>query len=264
MSPSLVIRRQRLLAQLHGLIHRRLTMVVAPAGYGKTTLLVDLEQECLAADLPLSLCWYAAAPWDNDPMLALGSIVAALRQRFAAFGGQTLRLLEEARTGTSPASTTQVIDSVVGVMVREAHEYIRDYTLLVVDDYHLLDVTASTRRAIELLLDRLPEHIHLVLLSRVVPALDTTRLVLTENIGALGPRDLAFTSEEIEWFLRQRYAVEPTPDVVEELHRRTEGWIAGLVLAMPAPVEKTPAARKAAVLSTLTADWSGGDRLTEY
>jgi LuxR family transcriptional regulator, maltose regulon positive regulatory protein len=263
-SLSPVVRRQRLIERLHELIHRRLTMVVAPAGYGKTTLLGDFAKDCAASDLPVAVCWYTAAPWDADPTLALNGIVTAIRERCQSFGERTLRLLGEARAGTSPAQLQQVIDSAVGVLVREAHEHVLDYTLLVIDDYQYLDDMPLTRRALELLLERLPEHMHVVLLSRIIPALDTSRQVLADDVGALGPRDLAFTADEIELFLRQRYAAEPEPPLVEELRQRTEGWIAGLVLAMPSPLDGALGVTAEALRSTLAAAWSGGERLNEF
>ncbi|MBI3970034.1 MAG: tetratricopeptide repeat protein [Chloroflexi bacterium] len=259
-----VVRRYRLIARLHELVHRRLTIVVAPAGYGKTTLLAEFAADCAASGLQLTVCAYTASPWDADATLLLRGITRVLRRRFPAFGERTLHLLDQARAGTSPADAERFAASVAGVLLDELREHVAHYTVLAVDDYHLVDDSASVRAALELLLDRLPEHVRLLLLSRTVPALDTGRLLLADQLGGLGPRDLAFTPDELAGYLQQRFGIEPEPALVDEVYRWSEGWIAGLVLAAAPQAGDPRAAPVDALITTLTRGWSGGTRLHEY
>ncbi|HEX2036418.1 MAG TPA: tetratricopeptide repeat protein [Chloroflexota bacterium] len=263
-SATTVVRRQRLIARLHELVHRRLTMVVAPAGYGKTTLLSDFVADCAAARLPMAVCWYTAAPWDADVTLLLRGLSRAIQAGRAGFGERTLRLLQGASAGPSPAGSEALVASALSVLLDELHEHVSDDVLLVVDDYHLIDGSEPARGALETLLERMPGHVRVVLLSRSVPGLDTGRLVMAGEVGGLGPRELAFTAEELAQVIRERYGVEPDPEVVEQVYRHTEGWIAGLVLAAATPVEQPARAWSAALLATLTHGWNSGQLLHDY
>jgi LuxR family transcriptional regulator, maltose regulon positive regulatory protein len=267
-SPS-IVRRQRLIALLHQLVHHRLLMVVAPAGYGKTTLLDDFAADCTAGDLPISVCRYVANAWDADGMGLVAGITAALRAEYPAVGSRTLTLLEQARLGGSEEAV-QVVTSAVAGLVADVEAHVRDYALLVVDDYHLLDESATARGVIESLLERLPEHVHLVLLSRSVPAIDTTALIEQGQVAALNVRELAFTAEELALFLRRRYEVEPDPGLVAEVQRWTEGWIAGLILAAPpalagfSGLQGSPSRRVQALVATLSGARRASMALHEY
>jgi ATP/maltotriose-dependent transcriptional regulator MalT/DNA-binding SARP family transcriptional activator len=263
-SASGVVRRQRLITSLHTQIHRRLTIVVAPAGYGKTTLLADFASDCANADLPIAVCWYTATSYEADAAAVLKGLVLAVRSRSPSFGQRTLRLLDAVRLGPSPTDAERLTASAVSVLVGELAEQVHSYTLVVVDDFHHLDRNLAARAVVELLLQQLPPHVHLALLSRTVPALDTSRLLLADEVSTLGPRDLAFTADELTLFLRHRYGIEPEPALVEQVHRRTEGWIAALVLAMPASPEGPPSARATALLTALSDAWSESAGLHEY
>ena len=263
-APFPVLRRQRLISRLHELVHHRLTMVVAPAGYGKTTLLTDFATDCAAGSLPITVCWYTASPWEIDAPALLGGLTQAVRSRVPSFGDGTLRLLSQAPPGRTSADAERFLAAAAATLAHELAQQVDDYTLLVLDDYQQLDEAPLVRRALELLLDQLPGHVHLVLLSRTVPALDTSRLLLAGQVAALGPPELAFNQDELALFLRQRYLLAPEPELLEEVHRRTEGWIAGLVLAMPTPTAGPPSVRAAALVTALQQAWNGGERLHEY
>ncbi len=260
------VRRQRLIAQLHELVHHRLLMVVAPAGYGKTTLLDDFAADCAAGDLPLSVCRYAANAWDADGAGLLAGVTAALRAEYSAVGGRTLTLLDQARSGGGDEAA-QVVTSALAGLIADVEAHVVDYTLLVIDDYHLLDESATARGIVESLLERLPPHVHLALLSRTVPAVDTAALIGQGQVAALNVRELAFTGEELALFLRRRFDVEPNPALVAEVQRWTEGWIGGLILAMPtAPpgLERSPGRRLQALVATLSGARRASVALHEY
>jgi LuxR family transcriptional regulator, maltose regulon positive regulatory protein len=264
-----IIRRRRLVERLHELVHRRLVLVVAPAGYGKTTLLSDFAADCAAANVALTFCRYAVSPEDGDGIAVLRGVATAFSTEISGAGDRTLRLLDTAGTGRSSAEAQGVVASAIGVLVGDVQARVSEYTLLVIDDSHLLEESDGARAVLEALLDRLPGHVHIALVSRVVPSIDTSRLVIEGQVGALGPRDLAFDDEELSLFLGQRYGLEVEPGVLEEIQRWTEGWITGLILAMPslpfdAAGETTSSPRIAALLSTLAGARRGGAPLHEY
>src|SRR5688500_13594359 len=188
--PVPVIRRRRLIARLHDVVHLRLLLVVAPAGYGKTTLLEDFAASCAEGNVALTLCRYTAASWDADGIGLLEGMARAFLEQFPGAGERTLSLLRQARAGVAAAELERLLSSAVGLLAQEVAERAPDYTLLVVDDYHLLDESEPARRLVAALLERLPAHVHVALLSRMAPGIDTSALVEAGEAVALGPRDL--------------------------------------------------------------------------
>ena len=262
-----LVPRARLIARLHELIHRRLLLVVAPAGYGKSTLVAEFAADCAANNVSLAVCRYAVPTQDAESTGLLRGVAGALKSQFPAAGDRTLHLLQSARAGRSAAEREQLTASALAVLLEETQTHVPDYTLLVVDDYHLLDASQDARRTMEALLARLPAHIHVALLTRSVPVLDTSRLVVENQVAALGPRDIAFSDDELALFLRRRYGIEPDPHLVAEVRRWTEGWVTGLILAMPSlpsMAEQNPSQRAQALIATLTGARRGGVPLHDY
>jgi len=268
--PVAIVRRQRLIERLHDLVHHRLLMVVAPAGYGKTTMLADFAASCAEGNVALTVCTYTAVSWDADGFGLLTGIAHAFRDQFSGAGEKTLHLLEQARAGAASPDLERLLTSATAVLVQEVEDRVPDYSLLVVDDYHLLDESEAARRLFTLLLERLPAHVHLAVLSRTVPSLDTSALLEAGQVVALGPRDLAFSEAELALFLSRRYGIEAEPALLEEVRRLTEGWITGLLLAMPAlppglaQAPAAPARRLDMLVRTLSGARRGGVPLNEY
>src|SRR5438874_48470 len=121
-----VLSRPRLIEFLKAQLDRRLVLISAAAGYGKTTLLVDFIHET-----GLPTCWLTVGPADVDPQVFLEYLVAAIRRRFPTFGERTLRYLRTAGSGD--------VEVAVGLLVSEIHQATDDYFLLVLDDVHTVD-----------------------------------------------------------------------------------------------------------------------------
>src|SRR5688572_3732086 len=130
--PVPVIRRRRLIARLHDVVHHRVLLVVAPAGYGKTTLLADFAASCAEGNVALTLCTYTAVSWDADGLGLLAGIARAFADQFPGAGLKTLRLLEQARAGAAAADLDRLLTSATAVLVQEVAELVPDYSLLVV------------------------------------------------------------------------------------------------------------------------------------
>lgn len=215
------LRRQRLLDFLHLYLDRKLVLVSASAGYGKTSLLVDF-----AADTELPICWYSLDAGDKDPALFLEYLVAAIQRRFPRFGGRITAVLRQAELQTNR-------DACIGALITDLQE-LDAFFVVVLDDYHVVEGEVVINQLLDRLLLYLPENVHLILASRTVPSgLTLTRLTARQEVAGLGVNDLRFTPEEIRAFLEKKYSLEITPALAAELAAQSEGWIAGLVLTTP-------------------------------
>ncbi len=214
-----LLQRPRLIDFLLEHIDRKLLLVSAPAGYGKTSLLIDLAHETT-----LPVCWYSLDPSDSDPRTFLEYLVASIRRLVPDFGKRTLRLLSD-----SPALPPS--DIVVGTLITEIFESIPRFFVLVLDDYHTVEESSPVNQLLDALLRLLPENAHIVLSSRTLPSeLTLTRLTARQEIAGLGANDLRFTPEEIRQLVKQNYQADLTEQQAAELAEQSEGWITGILL----------------------------------
>ena len=218
--PKLVAR-PRLIERLNREAGRKLTLVSAPAGFGKTTL---LSKWCESrADEGHSVAWLTLDKGDNDPVRFLSYLVAALR-RGTGEEGIGEGVLAALRSPEPPR-----IEALTGALINEMTALPGGLDLIV-DDYHLID-SESVNRVVSYLLEHLPEGVHLVISSRIDPPLPLSRLRARNQIAELGTAELAFTLEEAAAFLKGVMGLDLSADDVARLEERTEGWIAGLQLA---------------------------------
>jgi LuxR family transcriptional regulator, maltose regulon positive regulatory protein len=216
--PSLVAR-PRLTGKLDPEAGRRLTLVSAPAGFGKTTLLSKWSKSQAGGDH--SVAWLSLDGGDNDPVRFLSYLVGALGTVKEGIGKGVLAAL---RSPEPPR-----IEALAAALINEMAALPGGLDLIL-DDYHLVD-SESVHRIVSLLLEHLPENAHLVVASRVDPPLPLARLRARGQMTELGTADLAFTREEAGSFLKGVMRLELSAEDVARLDERTEGWIAGLQLA---------------------------------
>ncbi len=217
-----VLRRQRLLDFMHEYLDRKLILVSASAGYGKTTLLVDFAQ-----DTEIPVCWYSLDAGDRDPQVFLEYLLASLQRQFPNFGGRTGALLQDAARGRD-------LNAIVGTLVTEIQEEIGQYFVLALDDYHLVDESVPVNLLLDQLLNYLPDNAHVILASRALPTrLTLTRLTARLQVAGMGIHDLRFQPHEIRDLMQQNYRLEVTETVAQRLAEQSEGWIAGIVLTTP-------------------------------
>ena len=219
-APPKLVARPRLAGSLDPEAGRKLTLVSAPAGFSKTTLLSrwwkahEGGERCAA--------WLSLDEGDNDPTRFLTYLIAAigrtLEERFGEGIVSALRSPEPPR-----------MEAVLGALVNEIADLPCNLDLIL-DDYHLID-SEGVHRIVSFLLDRLPEGAHLVVSGRVDPPLPLSRLRARNQMYELGAADLAFTPEEAAAFLRGVMGLDLSAEDVAALEERTEGWIAGLQLA---------------------------------
>ncbi len=213
--------RQRLINLLYDLLDEKLILVIAPAGYGKTSLLIDFAYQ---VDLPV--CWYAVDELDQTPERFFSFFVAALHRRFPEFG-EASKAAINALNQFNPN-----INQLVSVIVNDAYEHIQEHFLIILDDYHLVSNNKEIQAFINRFINEAAENCHLVLSSRTLLSLpDLPLLVARSQVGGIGFEELAFKADEIQSFVLQYYHVTLSEAASQDLARDTEGWITGLMLS---------------------------------
>ena len=216
---SNVVARPRLTERLDREAGRRLTLISAPAGFGKTTLLVEWLRE--RADGEGSVAWLSLDKGDNDPTHFLTYLVAALRSVEEGIGEGILSAL---RSPEPPR-----IEAITGALINELAALPEEITLIL-DDYHTID-SEAVHGVLSFLLEHLPSNVHLIISSRIDPPLPLSRLRARNQMMKLGAAELSFTLEEAATFLNSVMGLDLSAENVAALEERTEGWIAGLQLA---------------------------------
>jgi LuxR family maltose regulon positive regulatory protein len=209
--------RARLNERLSVASRSALTLLSAPAGFGKTTLLTEWLAT-LPADGP-SVAWLSLDGTDNDPTLFWTYVVAALQKVAEGVGDSALSLLQSPQPSTEAA---------LGVLLNDLHAV--DDILLVLDDYHLIEAP-EVHEGMAFLLEHLPAKLHLVIATRADPALALARLRGRGQLLEVRVADLRFTPEESTAYLNGSMGLVLTERDVVALDGRTEGWIAALQLA---------------------------------
>ncbi|MEQ8676251.1 MAG: LuxR C-terminal-related transcriptional regulator [Aggregatilineales bacterium] len=208
--------RPRLIDRLNAGLRGKLTLISAPAGFGKTTLVT----EWINSD-DLQVTWMSLDEGDSDPICFLTYIVAALQTIEPEIGKDILNLLESPQPPPIASLLTPLLNELAAV----PHEFV-----LVLDDYHVLD-SQEIDTALAFLIDNQPPQMHLVITSREDPGLPLSRLRVRGQLNEIRAADLRFTPDEAAEFLNNAMGLSLAPEDVAALERRTEGWIAGLQLA---------------------------------
>jgi LuxR family maltose regulon positive regulatory protein len=209
--------RQALLDRLDEGISAKLVLLVAPAGWGKTSLLCDWyssrESERTA--------WLSVDQGDNDPVRFWAHVIAAVNTVCQGIGATALEAL------TAPGVKTA--DAVLSLVINDFASIPAPVTL-VVDDYHLI-ANKAIQESMAFLAEHLPPALGLVLASRSDPALPLARLRARGQMAEIRADELRFSEAETTQLLNGTVGVTLPPDAVHALHHRTEGWAAGLYLA---------------------------------
>lgn len=225
-----LVRSKLLVPSTTGLLHRprvyqtlqrglecSLTLVSAPAGYGKTSSLVDFAQHS-----PIPVCWYTADERDRDLGMFLEYLIAAIRERFPGFGR---------RTRTALASAGDLFQDSAGVIAELANEILEVDTpfVVVIDNYEAVDGAFGLRTFIYRLLEVLPYNCHLMIGSRALPDVPVTRLVARRQLVGVAGQDLRFSPDEVRDLLRLS-EIEVSEEQAEAIAADAEGWITGILL----------------------------------
>jgi LuxR family transcriptional regulator, maltose regulon positive regulatory protein len=211
-----VVSRPRLLERLNEGLYRKVTLISAPAGFGKTTLV----SQWLAGGAR-SAAWLSLDERDNDPARFLTYLVSAVQTIAAHIGEKVLQVLQAPQLPSTEALLTALLNEITTIP---------DPFILVLDDYHLLDAQ-PVDQSLRYLVEHLPPQMHLVIATREDPQLPLARLRARGHLTELRATGLRFTPAEAAAFLTQVMGLKLSAEDVAALERRTEGWIAGLQLA---------------------------------
>ena len=214
-----LVPRPGLVRRLDQGIERKLTLLSAPAGFGKTTLLAEWLAVTPAGERPAG--WVSLDQSDNDPAFFWAYFFTALQKIRPGVGESALSLMQ------SPQPPP--IESVLTTLINELNAIPDDF-ILILDDYHLIDAQ-PVHDAVGFLLDHLPPRMHLVIATRSDPPLALARLRGRSEATELRASDLRFTTDEAAVFLNDMMGLGLSAGDVAALETRTEGWIAGLQLA---------------------------------
>ena len=210
------VKRERLIDKLNECFSAKLTIVSAPAGFGKTTLLSEwIEQS------KHKVGWVSLDSGDNDPKRFLTYCIAALQQIQPGFGENTETIIQ------SPQQVSP--ESIVTAFINEINESLKE-SILILDDYHTID-SPEVHQSLSFFIEHLPHNLHLIVAGRHDPPIPLSRLRSRKQLLEVRESDLRFTIEETISFFKTSMGLELTKDEVETLEERTEGWIASLQLA---------------------------------
>jgi LuxR family maltose regulon positive regulatory protein len=211
-----LVSRPRLIERLDAGVDRKLTLVSAAAGFGKTTLVAEwldhVQRPCT---------WLSLDKGDNDPVQFVTYLIAALQTVEDGVGGGAQSLLG--------ASQLPPLESLLTLLINDMAANSQPF-VLVLDDYDTIYAEAI-HHAVEFLIEHQPPQVQLVLVTRQDPPLPLPRLRVRRQVVEISEDDLRFTAAEATEFLHQALGLDLDPGVVAALEARTEGWIAGLQLA---------------------------------
>lgn len=208
--------RARIDCALNEGLEGRLTLITAPAGYGKTT-----AASKWASQLQMPIAWYSIDSLDNSFKrfwtyftAALESLIPGLRERFSQYLN---------------TAGNMVASNIVAPLVDEIYQY-KNQFVLILDDYHLIE-EGSIHESMALLLKYLPENAHMVIIGRLQPPFSSVRLQTIGQIKEIGLSDLQFSTEEIDGLCKVK-GVHASVREVTAIEALTEGWAAGLYLLL--------------------------------
>ncbi|NJC98734.1 MAG: hypothetical protein C3F07_18245 [Anaerolineales bacterium] len=216
-----LLSRPRLLESLNDLLDNKLILISAPAGYGKTSLMIDL-----ANHVKMPVCWLSVDLLDRDPQRFIAYLIASLAERFPGIGTTSRIQLNQLKSIENDAEALLV------TLTNEIYEQIEEDFLLIIDDYHLLDDVPVISALVNRFLELVVENCHVILSSRTLPSLDdVTLMVAREQVAGISHAELAFLPREIQALYSQNYHEHLSDETAQEFIKQTGGWITGMVLS---------------------------------
>jgi len=214
-----LLRRPRLLDFLHENVNRKLLLVSAGAGYGKTSLLIDFQQ-----DTELTTTWYSMDASDADPWTFATHLVASLGEAFPPLAPDL--------DGLIPGETSGAVEPqvVLQQLVNLVQAKVPEYFVILIDDFQYADPSPAIQELVTWFLDHMPDNCSMILASRSVPDLPYLKLAARQEIAGLGGQELAFAPEEIRDYLALNHNLDLPLEEAQRLFEESEGWITGILL----------------------------------
>jgi len=210
-----IVHRSELFEKLNAGLSRKLILVSAPAGFGKTTVVSDwISQNKIPA------AWLSLDSGDNDPAVFLNYIISGIQSIHPEFGQSALKLLNSPNRPFGESIANLLINEILNI---------NSNFLLVLDDFHLIK-SNEVLKLVTYFLEHIPVNIHIVILTRSDPALSVSRLRSQHQLVELRSSDLSFSANDISVLFNKKLKLGLSLDDVYSLESKTEGWIAGLQL----------------------------------
>ena len=210
-----IVHRQELYEKLNIGLTRKLILISAPAGFGKTTIISDWINQH-----KIPTVWFSLDNSDNDPTVFLSYVISGIQSIHKEFGQSALKLLN------SPNSPS--VESIASLLINEILAINQNF-LLVLDDFHLIRST-EILKLVTYFLEHLPGNLHIVILTRSDPALSLSRLRSQHQLVELRSSDLGFSANDISILFNKKLKLGLSIEDIYSLETKTEGWIAGLQL----------------------------------
>ncbi|MHB9074659.1 MAG: BTAD domain-containing putative transcriptional regulator [Desulfobaccales bacterium] len=223
------VERARLLSLTSQSPKKRLTTIVASAGYGKTTLVAQAKSLWNSKTI-----WYRLEESDRDLSTFISYLVAGLRKYHPEFGMATLKYLRETR------DVDIELRPVLNIFMSEIEDIVQEDTIIVLDDYHLIKDSQEIKEALGIFLHDLSSLIHLILISRSETFLPLSRLRSMQEVIDINEQDLAFTAGEIQQLYSEMFDISLEPCNIDTIYHKLGGWIAGLILLCHSLKAKPP------------------------
>jgi LuxR family maltose regulon positive regulatory protein len=217
---SALLSRPRLTERLQANLSHPVTLVAAPAGSGKTTLVADFVKAHAR-----QFVWYQLDHTDADPLVFLEYLTHGIRQAVSGFGDVTLSYLRQSadEIARQPARA-------VDVLLNEVLQEVSRQLVVVLDDYHHLGRDTAVHAVLDRLISYLPDVMHFIVVSRDVPPLALSRLRSQDSLAIIDRQELLFTDDETRELFRQVFDLELSTEQLTEYRERTQGWITALQL----------------------------------
>ena len=211
-----LIHRSLLFDKLDDGLNRKLILVSAPAGFGKTTLISDwISQHKIPA------AWVSLDKGDNDPVGFVSYIISGIQGIDKEFGLSALKLLKSSNKSSA--------ESIIGLLINDILNINQNF-LLVLDDFHLIN-NSEIQEMVSYLLENIPQKIHIVISTRSDPTLNLARLRSQNQLIELRSSELSFSTNDIYVLFNSKFKFGLSVQDISVLKAKTEGWIAGLQLA---------------------------------
>ncbi len=212
---SKLISRRELIDKLENGKDKKLTLVSAPAGYGKSTIISQWIDQC-----NLSFSWYSLDKSDNDIVTFMRYIIAGIQSNHKNFGDRALKLLESSSNFSFDSVATYIINDITDL---------DEKLYMVIDDYHLIE-NKEINNLLSFFLENLPFNIHIVLITRSDPSIPLARLRSQQLVTDIRISDLCFNANNIYDLFKKSLNINLSIEDAKNLESKTEGWIAGLQL----------------------------------
>ena len=210
-----IVNRSKLINKLNQSLDKKLTLISAPAGFGKTTILVDWIN-----NHKIPAVWFSIDKTDNDPVTFSNYIIAAFQKIENKLGINAQDLLKSSQLSS--------IESAINLLINELL-VIEKKIILVLDDFHLIN-NIEIFRLLTYFLEHIPNNIHLIISTRSDPSLPVAKLRSQHQLVEIRSSDLSFSSTEINQLFKNILKINLSAEDISTLENKTEGWIAGLQL----------------------------------